>query len=110
MENVKEALQKSMMAEIDAIKQRNIALIYAVQGMERERIGMYSALFDGNRCQDCARHTECANKKDEKSTYKEKMKNPESFCAAWEYAGKYTPVNEILIMARDVTNGRSEGG
>lgn len=87
-------------AEVDAMKRREIALLYALQEMEKEKIEMHAKLYDSNRCSDCIRLNDCALKNGPKSPYKAKQRTPEAFCTMWAYKGNYTPLNEIMTIAR----------
>ena len=103
MEGLKEAVfAMNIKAEVDSMKRREIALLYALQSMEKERIKMLSLLYDANRCQDCIRLPDCKqrSRKWVDSTYKAKIRNPETFCTMWDYGGEYTPLNELLTIAR----------
>ena len=103
MEGLKEAVfALNVKAEVDAMKRREIALVYALQGMEKERIKMLSLLYDANRCQDCIRLPDCERKSRKwiDSAYKAKIRKPETFCTMWDYGGAYTPLNELLTLAR----------
>lgn len=107
-----ESLQESVFllnvkAEVDGMKRREIALLYAMQEMEKERIRMHAALYDANRCADCIRLNDCKGRKDAGNTYSVKIKKPESFCTMWEYGGGYTPANDLLMTAM---NTRRKGG
>ncbi|MBR1979700.1 hypothetical protein [Candidatus Proelusimicrobium excrementi] len=95
-------------AEVDSIKRREVALIYAMQEMEKERIKMHAALFDANRCADCIRLNDCKSRKDTGNTYSAKIKTPESFCSMWEYGGSYTPANELLLTAMGRRGGKEK--
>lgn len=105
MDDVKEALYLSYKSEADAFKMRNLALLYALQEIERERVAMYAALVDGNRCADCA-HLEICSKK-EFGLYHIKEKSPENYCVKWQYKGAYTGIDDIVRLS---INERRKGG
>ena len=112
MEGLKEAVfALNVKAEVDAMKRREIALVYALQGMEKERIKMLSLLYDANRCQDCIRLTDCESRSRKwiDSAYKAKIRKPETFCTMWDYGGEYTPLNDFLTMARKAQERKGEG-
>ena len=94
-------------AEVDSMKRRELALLYALQGIEKERSKMLALLYDANRCADCISLNECKRKSHIETAYKVKKRRPETFCAMWEYAGPYTPFNEIMILARQAS-GKEE--
>ena len=110
MSSLKDAVTlMNVKAEVDSMKRREIALIYALREMEVERINILSALYDANRCKDCIRLHDCEKKRGE-TTFKAKQRTPEAFCTMWSYGGDYTPFKELLSIARNAQDGRSEGG
>lgn len=85
--------------QLKSSKERELVLLKALGKMDRERMHMYENLFQINRCNDCARFKSCLERPNN-STMRAKQEDG-SYCALWEYKGRMTPRDELVIQARE---------